>query len=202
MWPLATLLPMPPPGQAERPPVVLVHGFLGHAQMFRPLVRRLHQADFPVTATVGYPSVRADPEEIVRRIGDVVEPLAADGKVDLVGHSLGAVGCRVYLKLFGGHRYVRRFVSLGGPHAGTSMYRLTPPWLQPLLDPSGPWVQKLEEGPEPVSTVVIRSRYDHQVLPPRRAALQGAHEILLSRIGHNGLLWSKRAHESVIAALL
>jgi pimeloyl-ACP methyl ester carboxylesterase len=182
--------------------VVLVHGFLGHEEMFRPLIRRLHHAGFPATETVGYPSLRVTPEQLAQRIADVVEPLAGTEKVDLVGHSLGAVGCRLYLKLFGGDRYVRKFVSLGGPHAGTSMFRFTPPWLRPLFDPSGPWVRRLAEGPEPVPTMVIRARYDHQVLPPRRAALDGVHEVVLSRIGHNGLLWSKRAHEAVLAALL
>ncbi|MFT4622009.1 MAG: triacylglycerol lipase [Myxococcota bacterium] len=202
MWPLARLIPLPEPGTALRPPVVMVHGYLGHAEMFRPLVRRLRKAGFPHTAAVGYPSTRVEPEDLVRHIARVVEPLARGGRVDLVGHSLGAVGCRAYLKLFGGDRYVRRFVSLGGPHAGTSMYRFTPPRLRPLLDPEGPWVRRLAEGDEPVPTVVIRSRYDHQVLPPRRAAISGAHEVLLSRIGHNGLLWSRRAHEAVVAALL
>ena len=28
------------------------------------------------------------------------------------------------------------------------------------------------------------------------------HEVVLDRVGHNGLLWSRRAHEAIVGALL
>lgn len=202
-WPLARWihpLPPPPPGDA-RPPVVLVHGYLGHPDMFRPLQRALYAEGFGRVVRVGYPSTRLPLDRIAARIEQAVLPLAADGPVDLVGHSLGAVACRAWLKVFGGHRYVRRFVSLGGPHAGTALFRLAPPTLWEVLDPRGPWVSRLAQGDEPVETTVIRARYDHQVLPPVRASLPGVREIVLSGHGHNGLLWSRTAHRAVIDVL-
>lgn len=201
LHPLARLHPMPPPPADDGPAVVLVHGYLGHPGMFRPLTRRLYEAGRGNVVTVGYPSTRLGLEHIAKRIEEVVLPLAADGPVDLVGHSLGAVASRAWIKVFGGSRFVRRFVSLGGPHAGTLVYRFTPPILWPVLDPQGPWVRCLAEGPEPVPTVVIRARYDHQVLPPVCAAVPGAAEVVLSGCGHNGLLWSRRAHDEVVRAL-
>lgn len=203
-WPLARLFhPLPTPPDSDRPPVVLVHGYLGHPDMFRPLTRRLYAAGFGRVARVGYPSTRLPLDRIVHHVATVALPLArAHGPIDLVGHSLGAVACRAWLKAFGGAAHVRRFVSLGGPHAGTALYRLAPPLLWDVLDPRGPWVQRLALGEEPVPTTVIRARYDHQVLPPVRASLPGVTEIVLSGHGHNGLLWSSTAHDAVIAALV
>lgn len=216
-WPLAKVLyPIPEPTQVEGNPlattaihpttsrhsVVLVHGYLGHPDMFRPLRRRLYEAGYRDVTAVRYASTRADLPEIASAIDAVISPIVArSGPVDLVGHSLGAVACRAYIKVFGGAGNVHRFVSLGGPHAGTALYRFTPPQLWAVLDPDGPWVRRLRQGDDPVPTIVIRSRYDHQVLPPIRAALPGAEEIVLTGTGHNGLLWSSEAHREVISAL-
>lgn len=201
LFPLARLHPMPPAPEGVSRPVVLVHGYLGHPDMFRPLTRRLYQAGRGRVVAVGYPSTRSTLEDITARIEAAVLPLAEDGPVDLVGHSLGAVACRAWLKVFGGHRYAHRFVSLGGPHAGTLLWRLAPAVLWPVLDPDGPWVRRLAQGEEPVPTVVIRARYDHQVLPPVRASLPGVQEIVLSGCGHNGLLWSRTAHAEIVRVL-
>ncbi len=193
-------LPKPRPVQG-RPAVVMVHGFMGHPGMLRPLSRRLLTEGFEGVHRVGYPSTMLPLERIVDRIAGVVKPLAKDGPVDLIGHSMGAVACRAFLKEFGGAPYVRRFVSLGGPHAGTTWYRLVPPWVQPALNPRGKWVERLSTGPEPVPTTVIRASYDHQVMPPRRASIQGVRELIIHDHGHNGLLWSKQAHDAVVSAL-
>lgn len=199
LWPLAHLHRLPRPPASDRPPVVLVHGYLGHPAMWRPLIRRLYQAGWGDVHTVGYASTRRRMPEILDAIDAVVRPLARP--VQLVGHSLGAVASRAWLKTAGGAERVERFVSLGGPHAGTAMYRLAPPNLWDILDPDGPWVQRLAEGPEPVPTFVVRARYDHQVLPPVRASLRGVHEVVLEGYGHNGLLWATPAHDAVLDAL-
>jgi pimeloyl-ACP methyl ester carboxylesterase len=201
LWPLARLRPLPPAPTAPSTPVVLVHGYLGHPDMWRPLTRRLYQAGRGRVHRVGYPSTRLTLDQIAHRIGEEVSRASQEGPIDLVGHSLGAVACRAWLKVFDGARHVRRFVSLGGPHAGTAMYRFTPPILWEVLDPDGPWVHRLAEGEEPVPTTVIRARYDHQVLPPVRASLPGVDEVVLHGCGHNGLLWRSEAHEAVVDAL-
>ena len=126
---------------------------------------------------------------------------AQERPVVLVGHSLGAVACRAFVKAFDGADQVLRLVSVGGPHAGTSMYRLAPPILRDVLAPDSLWVQRLAEGPEPVPTVVVRARYDHQVLPPIRARLEGVREVVIDRHGHNGLLWHRTAHTAIIGAI-
>ena len=112
-----------------------------------------------------------------------------------------AVASRAFVKAFGGAERVLRLVSVGGPHAGTAMYRLAPPGLRDVLAPDSHWVRRLAEGPEPVPTVVVRARYDHQVLPPVRARLDGVREVVIDRHGHNGLLWHRTAHAAIIDAI-
>lgn len=204
LWPIALLHPLPAPHPRATPglrPVVLVHGFLGHPECLRNIARRLLRAGAPAVVRVGYPSTRRTLEEIAEAVAEVARPLAAEGPIDLVGHSLGAVACRAWLKTGDGARHVRRFVSLGGPHAGTLWWRATPPWLHEALRPDGAWVQRLAAGPEPVPTTVIRARYDQQVFPPQRASIPGVREVVLTGLGHNGLLWSREAQEAVVAAL-
>lgn len=203
LWPLSRLVPLPEAaaGAAPRPPVVLVHGFLANAEMMRPLARRLLEHGWTRVERVAWSSARDDLEAIAARVGEIARAAAADGPVDLVGHSLGGVAARLWLKQSDGARYVRRFVSLAAPHGGTSLYRLAPPRLRAALDPRGGSVARLAQGPEPVPTVVIRARWDHQVLPHTRATIPGVPEIVVDA-GHNGVLWSKDAHDAVMAALL
>lgn len=201
-WPLARLHRLPSPGEGEHPPVLLVHGYLGHPDMFRPLVRRLYAEGWSQVGRFHYPSTRYRLPQIVETIDREARRLYdAHGPIDVVAHSLGAVSTRAWLKEFGGADKVRRFISLGGPHAGTSFFRLAPPSLWDVLDPDGYWVRRLSEGGEPVPTIVIRARYDQQVFPPERAALPNTQEVVLQGHGHNSLLWSRSAHDAVIRAL-
>lgn len=204
LWPVARLRPLPEP--SARPtrglvPVVLVHGYMGHPDCLRNLSRHLLCAGFPRVERVAYPSVTSGLDTIIAAIAACVDDAGIDGPVDLVGHSLGAVACRAWLKTGDGAQHVRRFVAIGGPHAGTAWWRVTPPWLHDVLRPDGPWVRALNTGPEPVPTTVIRARYDQQVFPPRRARIDGLDEIVLDGLGHNGLLWDRRCHEAVSSAL-
>ena len=140
-WPLARLHRLPPPGAGVgRRPLVLVHGYLGHPDMFRPLMRKLYEAGWSQIARVGYPSTLLRLPQIVDRIDAIARPLAREyGPVDVVAHSLGAFSTRAWIREFGGASVVHRFISLGGPHAGTSFFRLAPPTLWPVLDPDGYW---------------------------------------------------------------
>jgi pimeloyl-ACP methyl ester carboxylesterase len=73
--------------------------------------------------------------------------------------------------------------------------------LRGVLDPNGPFVASMRSDVEPVPTTVIRAEWDHQILPPVRASLPGAREVVLPGVGHNGLLWARKAHDAVVGAL-
>lgn len=200
LFPFARLHPLPTARpQAAKRPVVIVHGFLGHPDFLRPLARHLLERGWPRVERVGYPPVGVDLDDIVARIAAAADRVG--GPIDVVGHSLGGVACRAWIKCAGGDRVARRFVAMGAPFGGTSLYRLVPGSLRAALDPRGSWVERLGDGPEPVPTTVIRARYDHQVLPAARGSIPGARELVVDGLGHNGLLWSHAVHEAVARAL-
>ena len=92
--PLGRLRPLPMAAGSSHPTVVLVHGFMGRPDMLRGLHRSLIEAGHTRAERIGYPSLRLRLEQIASRIEDAVVPLAQEGPIDLVGHSLGAVACR------------------------------------------------------------------------------------------------------------
>ena len=58
-------------------------------------------------------------------------------KVDLVGHSQGALVARSYIKDFGGDLVVDKMVSLAGPNSGTEFIPLLEIFAGPVLAPFG-----------------------------------------------------------------
>lgn len=200
--PLGDHAGMPPErGVPGRVPVVLVHGALAHPEMWRPLTQRLRAEGWPRVERVAYPTLRSSPEEIGARIAAVVEPLARTEPVDLVGHSLGAVASRAWIKRMGGAAHVRRFVSLGGPHFGSPFANIAPPRLRDMIDPDGDFLARLNEDPEPVPTTVIRAAWDEHILPPTKGTIAGIDEIVIERCGHNGLLFRQEVLDLVIETL-
>jgi len=204
MWPFAKLHPLPEPlPQAAHLPVVLVHGYMGHPAMMRPLARALLLGGAKATEAVAYPSMTWSFEQILAHLDTTIRAFAQQQgcKVAVVGHSMGAVATRAWLKFEGGHDVVQRFVSIGGPHAGTSLYRVVPSPVRSALDPASPFLERLNATPEPVPTFVLRARYDHQVFPPKRAAIGSLQERVIEGWGHNGLLWSPEVHLEVVRLL-
>lgn len=193
-------LPTPRPAPGRRP-VVLIHGFLGHPEILRPVAVHLLANGWPRVERVHYSSFRTPFERILDEIERHVGVL--DGPVDLVGHSLGAVAARAWLKTRGGADRCERFVALAPPFGGTSLYRAVPGPLRRALDPRGEWVQRLAEDEHEVDTTVIRARYDANVLPAHRQTLRGPRvtEVVLDGLGHNGMLWSPRVAWAVAEAL-
>ena len=69
-------------------------------------------------------------------VNDVLEWSGAT-KVDLVGHSQGALASRFYLKYFGGQATVGKLISLAGPNKGTSSIPLLDFFAGPVLGAFG-----------------------------------------------------------------
>lgn len=74
-------------------------------------------------------------------VDDVLE-WAGTSKVDLVGHSQGALAARAYIKKFGGDETVGTMVSLAGPNQGTEFTALLA-FADPLLAPIGVTCERL-----------------------------------------------------------
>ncbi|MFI5683571.1 esterase/lipase family protein [Streptomyces sp. NPDC051636] len=118
---------VPAPGGAklpvqERPPVVLLHGFIDNRSVFVLLRRSLLQHGRQRVESLNYSpltrDIRVAAELLGRHIEEVCERTGSP-QVDVVGHSLGGLIARYYVQRLGGDLRVRTLVTLGSPHGGT-----------------------------------------------------------------------------------
>lgn len=117
-----------PPGRADAPLVLLLHGFPDHPRSFGPVMARLVEAGYRVAAPWmrGYhPSVKQGPYDIGRLAQDVVELAAAlspERPSFAVGHDWGAVA--LYHALAGAPAQFVAAATLAMPHPQAFLDRL------------------------------------------------------------------------------
>lgn len=197
---------------ADKPnPVVLVHGLGATAsENWYFLAPHLAQQGYCVFAkTYGmdprFPSrggIKPMEQSAAELAAFVDEVLAATGarKVDLVGHSEGAIMPRWYLKFLGGTAEVDHFVGWAGPNHGTNIWGITelrhliPGWdgymgascgSCPQFMPGSDFITKLNAGDETPGNVhytVIVTKYDELVTPYSTSFLEGATNIVLQEV--------------------
>jgi triacylglycerol esterase/lipase EstA (alpha/beta hydrolase family) len=113
------------PALAGRRGVVLVHGFVCNRGLWNPWLERLRAAGVPVIAPnleplfgsidAYVPLVEAAVRRMTRATG--VAPL-------LVGHSMGGLAIRAWLRAADGDARVAGVVTIGSPHQGTQLARV------------------------------------------------------------------------------
>ncbi|WP_327268522.1 alpha/beta fold hydrolase [Streptomyces sp. NBC_01218] len=120
-----TALPTAP--EDDRPPVVLLHGFIDNRSVFVLLRRSLARHGRRHLESLNYSPLTCDIRSAAELLGRHVEEICArtgHPRVDIVGHSLGGLIARYYVQRLGGDHRVRVLVTLGTPHNGTSVASL------------------------------------------------------------------------------
>ncbi len=193
--------PEPSPAAA---PILLLHGVLCNGAVWRRWLARLAARGLgPVYAlSYGPPlsSIELFAEETAAKIDAI---LAATGarKVALVGHSMGGLVARAYLRRYGGAK-AHCLVTIGTPHHGSMHAWLFPGICLAQMRPGSAWLAELnrdEAVPAPV--VALWSWHDSMVAPQTSARLAGAPSIELTGIGHNALLGDPQVFALVAAEL-
>jgi triacylglycerol esterase/lipase EstA (alpha/beta hydrolase family) len=206
-WPIMALhrwlLRDPAPAPAARP-IVLIHGVLCNDGVWFALRRHLARAGIGPVYTLNYGPIVASAEhfasQLAARIAAVRAATGAEHVV-LVGHSLGGLVARAYLRRFGG-AYVSRLITVGTPHHGSMFAWLFPGWCLAQMRPGNAWLVTLnrDEGTlPPVPTTALWSRHDTMIAPQASAKLGGAENVALVGIGHNALLRDPQVHARVAA---
>jgi predicted alpha/beta hydrolase family esterase len=121
--------------------------------------------------------------------------LAATGahKITLVGHSMGGLVARAYLRRYGVGD-VRCVLTIGAPHHGSVHAWLAPGTCLGELRPGNPWLAELngnDTAPASVRCVSLWSWHDSMVAPQTSARLAGAENIEIAGVGHNALLYDR-----------
>ncbi|MFE2060397.1 esterase/lipase family protein [Streptomyces sp. NPDC059446] len=116
----ATVLPT---AAGDRPPVVLLHGFIDNRSVFVLLRRSLARHGWHHLESLNYSPLTCDIRTAAELLERHVEEICArtgHREIDIVGHSLGGLIARYYVQRLGGDRRVRTLVTLGTPHGGTA----------------------------------------------------------------------------------
>lgn len=189
----------------ERAPVLLIPGFLCNAGLwawFARALRRRGHAVFTFTPEPVFGPIDGYAAPLAARVAALSE--AAGGRrVALVGHSMGGLIARAYLRRHGSAR-VACVVTLGSPHHGSALapfgygenarqMRRTAQWLGALA--------AFDEGRLPVPTTSVFSYQDNFVAPQISSELAGATNVPLAGLGHMTLVFSPRVVALVDDAL-
>ncbi|KPC80346.1 lipase [Streptomyces sp. NRRL S-4] len=112
-----------PTTAGDRPPVVLLHGFIDNRSVFVLLRRSLARHGWHHLESLNYSPLTCDIRTAAELLDRHVEEICArtgHREIDIVGHSLGGLIARYYVQRLGGDRRVRTLVTLGTPHGGTA----------------------------------------------------------------------------------
>ncbi|MGW0859675.1 esterase/lipase family protein [Streptomyces sp. NPDC002690] len=115
---------LPPAQRDDRPPVVLLHGFIDNRSVFVLLRRSLARHGRRHLESLNYSPLTCDIRTAAELLGRHVEEICertGHPQVDIVGHSLGGLIARYYVQCLGGDHRVRVLVTLGTPHGGTAV---------------------------------------------------------------------------------
>ena len=185
---------------AGRAPLLLIHGYGCSRAVWWWQRRRLEAAGWCVV-TVNleplYTSIDNYVEPLARRIDEVLAQSGAPQLI-LVGHSMGGLVARAYLRRYGAAR-VKLLVTLGTPHGGSELARFGIGENARQMRPGSAWLAAL--GAPPVDTLTIYSAHDNYVLPPANLELPGARRCVLDRPGHLAMLFSPRVAQALCDGL-
>lgn len=171
-----------------RIPVLLVHGYLCNHRVWDTLSEHL--------CCAGHPQLALDLEPLFCSIDDyalwieqAVNALCRQTgapQVALVGHSMGGLAIRAWMRAHGTER-VARVITLGTPHAGTHIDRhpRTENGKQMLWH--SPWLQELAASESNATRSLMRlalSPQDNIVFPQREQVLEGAPVSVFDGLGH------------------
>ncbi|MFI7445465.1 lipase family alpha/beta hydrolase [Nonomuraea indica] len=149
--------------QSQGEPVILVHGWNGTPDSFAPMKTALQQAGHPAYA-IDLPGEEnvANANAIAALVEQVRRTHGAD-RVSLVGHSMGGLSARHYLKSLGGSATTLSYVSMGTGQRGYWPACLLPAAQGGQMCPTSTFMKQLNSGdptPGAVRYTVLASSLD------------------------------------------
>lgn len=177
-----------PPQSAGRRGVVLVHGFVCNRGLWNPWMRELRARNVPFIAVNLEPLFGS-----IDHYPDIIEAAVAqleavtDAPLLLVGHSMGGLAIRAWLRKFDADARVHRVITIGSPHQGTWLARYGHTINGKEMRQRGPWLTKLAAA-EPVTRAdrftCFYGHCDNIVFPAACGTLSGAENLHVPFTAH------------------
>ncbi|HUL66248.1 MAG TPA: alpha/beta fold hydrolase [Burkholderiaceae bacterium] len=185
----------------QRPAVLLVHGYLCNRAVWRALLDSGTLGGCNV-ATVNLEPIFGPIERYADVINGAVDRLrAATGatQVVLVGHSMGGLAIRAYLRSCS-DAAVARVITLATPHHGTALAPLGTGANAKQMRIGSRFTTELEQALSPAVVAkfaCIATRDDNLIVPRTSPLVRGAQHIVVERVGHLALLEDERAWQAI-----
>jgi len=174
------------PVDPARVGIVFVHGFMCNrgfwAPWMREAIRRGHAC-----AAVNLEPMDCSIDDYADTIERAVDAMAAGtGRAPvLVCHSMGGLAARAWLRRSGDPARVAHLLTIGSPHAGTWLARLSRRANGLQMRIGCDWLRELGgSAPDPSRTTCWYSDADNIVFPPSAATLPRADNRLVHGAGH------------------
>lgn len=177
-----------PPVPVQGRGVVLVHGFACNRGLWNPWMRRLKALNVPFVAVNLEPVAGSidDYPLIIEAAMRQIESHTGLAPV-LVGHSMGGLAIRAWLRQFNADARVHRIVTVGSPHHGTWLARFGHTRNGRQMRLASSWLADLQAA-EPSSRYArftcFYGRCDNIVFPAQTATLPGAQNIHVAATAH------------------
>ena len=186
--------------EPQRPALLLIAGFMCNRAAWRPLLDSGLLREFNV-ATVNLEPIFGDIDayaDVVHRAVEGLRAATGAARVVLVGHSMGGLASRVYLRRHG-DAHVARVVTLASPHHGTVFGRLGHSRnarqmakgsrfiAQVAADDRGRWAR----------FTTVATGDDNLVVPRSSPLLPGSKQIEVDGVGHLALIEDRRAWQVI-----
>jgi pimeloyl-ACP methyl ester carboxylesterase len=176
--------------------VILIHGFLASAGVFRPLRARLERETGARVATFSHaPGVGI--RRIAARLAELVDRVPHAERITVIGHSLGGLVARWYVQEMGGQAHVTRTISLAAPFHGVDVPQL---FVGADVHERSALLRRLRERAAdcrvPHTSIVAA---DDRTVPGVETACLGVGDVVvLANRGHNTLLFDDEAAGLII----
>jgi len=197
----ALLMRDPPPAKASLP-VLLLHGIGCNAAVWTSMRRYLEQEGLGPVYALSYGPPFASIETFAPQVAAKIAQIERDtgaAQVVIVGHSMGGLVARTYIRRYGG-AHVRRLVTLGTPHAGSRHAWLMQGDSLAEMRPGSAYLAALKDRNENeagVPIVSLWSWHDSMVTPQTSSQVDWAENIVIDGVAHNALLGDRDVQKHV-----
>lgn len=182
-------------------PVIFIHGYGGSLLDFSMLATRFRFDGYPAGNLYyfSYSSLLASNKTSASQLARFVNTVRSrhnNMQVTIIAHSNGSLVTRWYRANLDGSTAIKRFISMGGPHAGTtSANQCTSPACYEMR-PNSTFLQELNGQGCDIS---FWSATDGTILPAESA--QCGNSIQTANVGHLGLLWDTSVYQQLRSQL-